>query len=73
MGVINPSGVNVDDPPPALIQWLKAASPIKWTIEALCVAEFEDMEFADTRRKRWQSFRDLPKMGGLGKYASCSV
>ena len=65
VGVINPSGVDANDPPPAIIQWLKTASPIKWTIEALCVSEFRDMEFADTDRKRWQALRDLPKMGGL--------
>lgn len=65
VGVINPSGVDASDPPPAIIQWLKTASPIKWTIEALCVSEFRDMEFADTDRKRWKALRDLPKMGGL--------
>jgi len=65
VGVINPSGVDASDPPPAIIQWLKNASPIKWTIEALCVSEFRDMDFADTERKRWQALRDLPKMGGL--------
>jgi len=65
VGVINPSGVDINDPPPSFIQWLKSISPIKWTIEALCVSEFRDMEFAETDRKRWQALRDLPKMGGL--------
>ena len=67
VGIINPSGVDINDPPPSFIQWLKSVSPIKWTIEALCVAEFRDMEFAETDRKRWQALRDLPKMGGLGE------
>ena len=65
VGVINPSGVDASDPPPAIINWLKSVSPIKWTIEALCVAEFRDMELAETEGKRWQALRDLPKMGGL--------
>lgn len=65
VGVINPSGVDANDPPPSVIQWVKSMSPIKWTIEALCVAEFRGMEFAETEGKRWQALRDLPKMGGL--------
>ena len=65
VGVINPSGVDANDPPPAVIQWIKSISPIKWTIEALCVAEFRGMEFAETEGKRWQALRDMPKMGGL--------
>ena len=65
VGVINPSGVDASDPPPAIVRWLKSISPIKWTIEALCSAEFRGMEFADSEGKRWQALRDLPKMGGL--------
>ena len=65
VGVINPSGVDANDPPPTIIKWLKSVSPIKWTIEALCITEFRGMEFAETEGKRWQALRDLPKMGGL--------
>eukprot|EP00550_Attheya_septentrionalis_P000790 CAMPEP_0198289818 /NCGR_PEP_ID=MMETSP1449-20131203/7884_1 /TAXON_ID=420275 /ORGANISM="Attheya septentrionalis, Strain CCMP2084" /LENGTH=706 /DNA_ID=CAMNT_0043988211 /DNA_START=248 /DNA_END=2368 /DNA_ORIENTATION=+ len=71
VGVINPSGVDLNDPPPFFVQWIKLASPIKWAIEALCVAEFNGMEFGGASqgqpwwRKSIQSFQDLPKMGAF--------
>eukprot|EP00978_Attheya_sp_CCMP212_P026572 scaffold87617_cov61-Attheya_sp.AAC.8 len=71
VGVINPSGVDLKDPPPFFVQWIKLASPIKWAIEALCVAEFNGMEFGGASegqpwwRKSIQSFQDLPKMGAF--------
>jgi len=65
VGIINPSGVNADEPPPQLVQYLKTVSPIKWAIEALCVSEFRDMEFAKTKRGLWRRVLDLPRMGAF--------
>ena len=50
---INPSGVNVDEKPNIITEWLKLLSPIKWAIESLVVAEFRDMDFDDKDRGIW--------------------
>mmetsp|Transcript_36063 Transcript_36063/g.84204 ORF Transcript_36063/g.84204 Transcript_36063/m.84204 type:complete len:288 (-) Transcript_36063:278-1141(-) len=63
VGVINPGGVNPDDKRPIFLDWLKMASPVKWGIEALCVAEFKGMEFE--KKRRWFRILDTPRMGGL--------
>jgi hypothetical protein len=72
VGVINPSGVDhetaQDHPEPTFIKWMKLASPIRWAIEALCVAEYRDMEFAPTSKRRgalWGfiKFMENPRMG----------
>ena len=79
VGIINPSGVVVrEGGTPWIVQWLKNISPIRWAIEATCVAEFRGMEFGETskgssdkrggRRGMWGSrvrWSDLPRMGGL--------
>jgi len=62
VGVINPAGVDVNEPPPILVQWLKRASPIKWVIEALCISEFKGMKFGKTKKGR---FWGLPRMGAF--------
>ena len=66
VGVINPSGVDKSRPQPQILKWLKRASPIKWAVEALCVAEYRGMKFEDpTARFPWQKFRHLPKVGAF--------
>lgn len=67
LGVINPSGVDTTDVQPILIRLFKLASPIKWAVEALCVAEYRGMEFAkQSRRGMFRTLvNDAPKMGGL--------
>jgi hypothetical protein len=67
VGIINPSGVDKMRPPPQFLQYLKSASPIKWAVEALCIAEYSGMEFEIEKNARWpwQRFSDLPKLGGL--------
>ena len=64
VGVINPSGVNTDDPPNIVMEWIKMFSPIKWAIEALVTAEFRGMKF-EKDRDFWGRLKDLPRMGGL--------
>lgn len=63
VGIINPGGVDLSDPPPKIIQLLKLVSPVKHSVEALCVAEFRGMEFGQGGR-RWR-LSDLPRMGAL--------
>ena len=73
VGVINPSGVDLSDPPPVFVKALKQISPINYAIKATCVAEYKGMEFGTSKKKsRWNIFtraynalKDLPKMGGL--------
>jgi ABC-type multidrug transport system permease subunit len=72
VGVINPSGVNLDDGPPnQIMQILCFFSPIKWAIESLVTAEFSGMIFEDdstnkhSSRGVWDRLQDLPKMGAL--------
>ena len=68
VGIINPSGVDKTNPPPALVRYLKLASPIKWAIEALCVGEFKGMDLhsSSSLRLPWrQRVRDLPKIGAF--------
>ena len=69
VGVINPSGLSdADEPDPEFIRFIKFESPIRWAIEALCIAEYTGMEFApDTQRRGWfgnaiQVFQN-PRMG----------
>ena len=71
VGVINPSGLSdADEPEPGFIRFIKFASPIRWAIEALCIAEYTGMEFApDTQRRGWfgnviKVFQN-PRMGAL--------
>ncbi|CAJ1958572.1 unnamed protein product [Cylindrotheca closterium] len=73
VGIINPSGVDLSDPPPLLVRALKQISPINYAVKALCLSEYKDAEFGiDTGGKPVNIFsrarimmRDLPKMGGL--------
>lgn len=48
---------------PLIIKLLKQFSPIGMAIEALCIAEYSGMDFAEGGRS-W-NFSDLPRMGGL--------
>jgi hypothetical protein len=71
VGIINPSGVSSDDPDPSFIKFIKMASPIRWAIEALCIAEYTGMEFIpDSHRRGWfgQVIKvfENPKFGALG-------
>ena len=63
VGVINPSGVALDNPPPAIIQTLKRISPIAHAVKAVCLAEYRGMEFQRSKGKALA--KELPKMGGL--------
>ncbi|KAK1739468.1 ABC transporter, ABC-G family [Skeletonema marinoi] len=64
VGVINPSGVNTDEAPNLVMEWIKLFSPIKWAIEALVTAEFRGMTF-EKDRDFWGNLKELPRMGGL--------
>lgn len=64
VGIINPSGVDSTKGPPPLVKWLQLASPIKWAIESLCVAEYKGMDLREGASK-WERLRDLPKMGAF--------
>jgi len=66
VGVINPSGVDkleVDSP---ILNVLKLSSPVRWTIESLCLSEFRGMEFVSSCKKRawWR-----PGVPGMGAFA----
>ena len=50
VGIINPSGVNSDDPPNWIMDRLAFFSPIKWAIESLVTAEFRGMVFEEKDR-----------------------
>mmetsp|Transcript_21081 Transcript_21081/g.44051 ORF Transcript_21081/g.44051 Transcript_21081/m.44051 type:complete len:170 (+) Transcript_21081:1540-2049(+) len=65
-GIINPSGVDLNRPPPALVQALKAMSPFRFAIEALCLGEYPGMEFHRDQKGGWfQTVRNLPRMGAM--------
>jgi|EP00970_Alexandrium_tamarense_P006972 hypothetical protein len=59
VGVINPSGVNPDEAPNALMKTLRRLSPIRWAIEAVVTAEFRGMEFGEKDRSPWGALKDL--------------
>jgi len=73
VGIINPSGVDLSEPPPLLVRALKQISPINYAVKAVCLSEYRDAEFGiDTGGKQANIFargrsvmKDLPKMGGL--------
>ena len=72
VGVINPSGVDSSNPPPAIVGVLKQLSPIAFAVKAVCLAEYRGMEFEDPLGPSQNLFsrgrgflRDLPKMGAL--------
>lgn len=50
VGIINPSGVDSDDPPNWIMDRLAFFSPIKWAIESLVTAEFRGMVFEEKDR-----------------------
>lgn len=62
VGIINPSGVDPSTKTPLIIQSLKKVSPVGMAIEALCIAEYSGMDFAEGGKWR---LSDLPRMGGL--------
>ena len=61
--MINPSGVDITKKQPFIIRLLKRMSPISIAIEALCIAEYNGMDFSEDGMQ-W-SWKDLPRMGGL--------
>eukprot|EP00980_Cylindrotheca_fusiformis_P013318 scaffold3389_cov119-Cylindrotheca_fusiformis.AAC.10 len=73
VGVINPSGVDVSAPQPAIVDALKQLSPINYAVKAMCLTEYKDAEFGSANQKGRQNIflrgrallKDLPKMGGL--------
>ncbi len=65
VGIINPSGIESTKASPGIVQALKFFSPIAPAIQAVCVAEYDGMEFAK-KRGGWRSaLAELPKMGAL--------
>ena len=50
VGIINPSGVDVDEPPNHIMEVLSFFSPVKWAIESLVTAEFTGMVFDEKDR-----------------------
>mmetsp|Transcript_17554 Transcript_17554/g.32489 ORF Transcript_17554/g.32489 Transcript_17554/m.32489 type:complete len:144 (+) Transcript_17554:590-1021(+) len=76
VGVISPSGVPKEEqyPPSWFVAFLKKASPIRYAIEAVCIAEYDGMEFQDMNseptaknpfRSVFRKARDVTRMGGL--------
>lgn len=66
VGVINPSGVDPSVKKSTLIEGVKTYSPIAAAIEALAVAEFSGMQFANKRSfLGWRQLRDVSKVGGV--------
>ncbi|KAL7577387.1 hypothetical protein ACA910_002113 [Epithemia clementina (nom. ined.)] len=70
VGIINPSGVDPNHPPPALVQALANMSPFRYAIEALCLGEYPGMEFytgpSRTGLRGWlRKIKNLPRMGAL--------
>mmetsp|Transcript_25215 Transcript_25215/g.60645 ORF Transcript_25215/g.60645 Transcript_25215/m.60645 type:complete len:409 (-) Transcript_25215:92-1318(-) len=65
VGIINPSGVDPEDPPSKLLDVLKFFSPMKWAIESLVTAEFRGMDFGGKGQGIWGKVKDLPQMGAL--------
>ena len=50
VGIINPSGVDFDEPPNWKMDSLAFFSPIKWAIESLVTAEFRGLVFEEKDR-----------------------
>lgn len=50
VGIINPSGVDSDDPPNWVMDRLAFFSPVRWAIESLITAEFRGMVFDEKDR-----------------------
>ena len=69
VGIINPSGVDPDRPPPTLVRLLKTVSPFRYAIEALCLGEYPGMEFFSSptqKRGGWfRQLKNLPRMGAM--------
>lgn len=74
VGIINPSGVDPEHPPPAVVEALRQLSPIAFAIKAVCIAEYRGMEFESSKKRKnilqfgisgISALKDLPKMGAL--------
>jgi hypothetical protein len=70
VGVINPSGVDVNHSTPFVVRWLKRCSPFAYAIEALCVGEYRGMQFEKRRGGLLRQITDLPKLGALAAVAN---
>ena len=64
VGIINPSGVDPERPPPQLVRWMKRLSPFTYAIEALCIGEFEGVQFRNAKGILSQ-LNGATRMGGL--------
>ena len=68
VGIINPSGVDPNRPPPTAVRLLKEVSPFRFAIEALCLGEYPGMEFTDSESGGggWlRKLKNLPRMGAM--------
>lgn len=70
VGIINPSGVDPENPPPAIVESLKTFSPIAYAIRAVCIAEYRGAIFQSPHkggffRRGRNMLKDLPRMGAL--------
>ena len=59
VGVINPSGVSIEESPNYVMTFLRNLSPIRWAVEAVVTAEFRDMTFPEADRGRWGNIKNL--------------
>ena len=59
LGILNPAGAADAKPPSAAMSVVSHASPIKWSVRALCCAELRGLELAPS------SLASVPRMGGL--------
>ena len=64
VGIINPSGVDADRPPPLLVRWMKRLSPFTYAIEALCVGEFKGVQFRQSKGML-SRLKGATRLGGL--------
>uniref|UniRef100_A0A7S4EF38 ABC-2 type transporter transmembrane domain-containing protein n=2 Tax=Pseudo-nitzschia australis TaxID=44445 RepID=A0A7S4EF38_9STRA len=76
VGIINPAGVDESEPQPVVVGALKQLSPIAFAIKALCLGEYQGMEFGNPSNGKKRNggnifargrhlLQDLPKMGAL--------
>ena len=59
LGILNPAGAADAKPPSAAMSAVSHASPIKWSVRALCCAELRGLELTPS------SLASVPRMGGL--------
>lgn len=64
VGVINPGGVDPNQPPSAVTQFLKRFSPFGYAINAVLIGEYKDLQFVSTTGF-FSRVRELPRLGAM--------